>query len=271
MPPTATTAVETAKLAGTVARDMSFTGLFMQADTVVKAVMIGLLFASIWAWTIIFEKWSVMRKVSRSARVFEEAFWSGGSPDKLYDRVVTRAANDPMIAVFVAGMKEWQTAIKSGTILGVAQAATLQARITQVMHNTIGREMDRIERRMTFLASLGSAAPFIGLFGTVWGIMRSFIAIAAAENTSLPVVAPAIAEALLATAMGLVAAVPAVLAYNKFSSDIGRYGSRLEAFVNDFIVILSRNLQDGQPSGQLPRPGEVRPTDTTAPAPRFGT
>ncbi|HCM84411.1 MAG TPA: hypothetical protein DIS76_07590, partial [Rhodospirillaceae bacterium] len=171
----------------------------------------------------------------------------------------------------VAGMREWQTAVQRGLQLSVPQvAAALQDRVMQVMQNTIGREMNKLERRMTFLASLGSAAPFIGLFGTVWGIMNSFIAIAAAENTSLNVVAPAIAEALLATGFGLVAAIPAVLAYNKFASDFGKYGARLEAFIMDFNVILSRNLYEGTPAQQLPKPSS---SDMPSPpeTKRYGT
>jgi biopolymer transport protein TolQ len=262
---TATTAVGAAQLAGTAAaHDMSFIGLFMQADMVVKLVMMGLLLASVWSWAIIFEKWGMVRKLNRAAKTFEETFWSGGSLERLYDRLQNRT-RDPMIAVFVAGMREWQTAVQRGVQLSVpAVAEALQHRVVQTMQNTIGREMAKVEQRMTFLASLGSAAPFIGLFGTVWGIMRSFIAIAGAENTSLAVVAPAIAEALLATGVGLVAAIPAVVAYNKFASDFGKYAGRLESFVTDFNIILSRNLYEGagnqlpKPSSDLPKPPEAK-------------
>ncbi|HRJ11881.1 MAG TPA: protein TolQ [Alphaproteobacteria bacterium] len=250
---------------------MDFFSLFMQADFVVKTVMLGLLFASIWAWAIIFEKMGTIRRVNKSAKAFEETFWSGGSLERLYERLQKRANSDPIVAVFVAGMREWQTAVQRGLQLSVPQvAAALQDRVMQVMQNTIGREMNKLERRMTFLASLGSAAPFIGLFGTVWGIMNSFIAIAAAENTSLNVVAPAIAEALLATGFGLVAAIPAVLAYNKFASDFGKYGARLEAFIMDFNVILSRNLYEGTPAQQLPKPSS---SDMPSPpeTKRYGT
>jgi len=269
---TSTTAVGAAQLAGTTAApSMDFFSLFMQADFVVKTVMLGLLFASIWAWAIIFEKMGTIRRVNKSAKAFEETFWSGGSLERLYERLQKRANSDPIVAVFVAGMREWQTAVQRGLQLSVPQvAAALQDRVMQVMQNTIGREMNKLERRMTFLASLGSAAPFIGLFGTVWGIMNSFIAIAAAENTSLNVVAPAIAEALLATGFGLVAAIPAVLAYNKFASDFGKYGARLEAFIMDFNVILSRNLYEGTPAQQLPKPSS---SDMPSPpeTKRYGT
>lgn len=269
---TATTAVGAAQLAGTTAApSMDFFTLFMQADFVVKSVMIGLLLASVWSWAIIFEKWGTLRRVNKSAKAFEETFWSGGSLERLYERLQKRASSDPIVAVFVAGMKEWQNAIQRGVQLSVpAVAEALQSRVMQTMNNTIGREMSKLERRMTFLASLGSAAPFIGLFGTVWGIMNSFIAIAAAENTSLNVVAPAIAEALLATGFGLVAAIPAVLAYNKFASDFGKYGARLEAFVTDFNVILSRNLYEGTPAQQLPKPGDL-PLPNGSEAKRYGT
>ena len=266
---TATTAVSSTPLQGTTnPGDMSFFGLFMQADVMVKLVMVGLLLASVWAWTIIFEKSNLLSRVQRGAKAFEDVFWSSNSLEQLYERLQTRT-NDPMIVLFVTGMREWQTALKRGATLAVpAVAEALQTRVVQAMHNAIAREMAKLETRMTFLASLGSSAPFIGLFGTVWGIMRSFIAIAATDNTSLNIVAPAIAEALLATGMGLVAAVPAVLAYNKYASDFGKYASRLEAFVTDFQLILSRNLYDGA-GGQIP----ARPTEMTQSMPerRYGT
>lgn len=270
---TSTTAVGAAQLAGTTAApSMDFFTLFMQADIVVKAVMTGLLLASIWSWAIIFEKWGTLSRVNKSAKAFEETFWSGGSLEKLYERLQKRASRDPMIAVFVAGMREWQGAVQRGLQLSVPTVAeALQQRVLQTMQNTIGRQMAKLEQRMTFLASLGSAAPFIGLFGTVWGIMNSFIAISAAENTSLNVVAPAIAEALLATGFGLIAAIPAVLAYNKFASDFGKYASRLEAFITDFNVILSRNLYEGTPAQQLPRPPSDMPLPNAAEAKRYGT
>ena len=269
---TATTAVDAAHLAGTTnPHNTSFLGLFMQADIVVQLVMAGLLLASVWSWAIIFEKMSMISRINRSAKVFEETFWSGGSLERLYERLQKRVS-DPMIAVFVAGMREWQTAVQKGLALSVPNVAVaLEQRAVQTMQNTIGREMAKLEQRMTFLASLGSAAPFIGLFGTVWGIMRSFIAISAAENTSLNVVAPAIAEALLATGFGLVAAIPAVLAYNKFASDFGKYASRLEAFVVDFQIILSRNLSEGGAMQQLPGPAAFPKPQPQPETRRYGT
>jgi len=177
------------------------------------------------------------------ARKFEEAFWSGGSLEELFDRIANRPT-DPMASIFVAAMREWRRSAAKGLLTSESLKESLQDRIERVMNITLGREMDQLERYMGFLASVGSAAPFVGLFGTVWGIMNSFAAIAGSQNTSLAVVAPGIAEALFATALGLVAAIPAVLAYNKLSGDIGRYGNRLEAFSGEFGAILSRQLEE---------------------------
>jgi biopolymer transport protein TolQ len=232
--------VQSAALAGSVARDLSMWGLFLQADLVVKIVMLILLFASFWCWAIIFEKLLRMRRLLAQAKTFEESFWSGGSLDDLYDRLHTRIA-DPMAAVFVAAMREWRRSAAKG---GTDRRTALADRIERVMQITVGREMEQLERYMNFLASIGSTAPFVGLFGTVWGIMNSFHAIAATKNTTLAVVAPGIAEALFATALGLVAAIPAVVAYNKLSNDIGRYAQRLEAFAGEFAAIVSRQIEE---------------------------
>jgi biopolymer transport protein TolQ len=221
------------------AHDVSPLGLFLQADFIVQSVMVMLLLASIWSWTVIFEKFWRFRNLREKADRFEDAFWNEASLDSLYDRLGTNPP-DPMSAVFVAGMKEWRTS--TATPRGVA--GSLKERVERVMNITIGREMQEIERDMTFLATLGSAAPFIGLFGTVWGIMNSFTAIAGSQNTSLAVVAPGIAEALFATAMGLVAAIPAVIFYNKFVSQIGGYSQRLQDFADQFSTILSRRLDE---------------------------
>jgi len=235
--------VANAALAGSAAaHDLSVWGLFLQADWVVKAVMIALLLASFWCWAIIFEKILRIRKLWTQAQEFEEVFWSGGSLEDLYDRMDSRPT-DPMSSIFIAAMREWRRSAARG--LGeAALKAGLAQRIERVMSITLGREMDHLERYMTFLASVGSTAPFIGLFGTVWGIMNSFQAIAASKDTSLAVVAPGIAEALFATALGLIAAIPAVIAYNKISSDLGRYAGRLEAFAGEFSAILSRQVED---------------------------
>ncbi len=225
------------------AHDLSVWGLFMQADWIVKIVMIMLILASIWSWAIIFDKIIRIRRLRAQARQFEEAFWSGGSLEELFDRISSRPP-DPMSSLFVAAMREWRRSAAKGLLTTDALKESLQDRIERVMNITLGREMDQLERYMGYLASVGSAAPFIGLFGTVWGIMNSFAAIAGSKNTSLAVVAPGIAEALFATALGLVAAIPAVLAYNKLSGDIGRYGNRLEAFAGEFGAILSRQLEE---------------------------
>jgi biopolymer transport protein TolQ len=224
-----------------IAHDMSPWGLFMQSDIVVKLVMMMLVFASIWCWAIIFEKIKTMKLANRRAKKFEDAFWSGEALDKLYERV-KNTKNDPMISTFIAGMDEWKIAASDQKSGNASLQAGLQQRIERAMGVEITRSMDKFEKNMTFLANTGSAAPFIGLFGTVWGVMNSFTAIAGANNTSLAVVAPGIAEALFATALGLVAAIPAVIAYNKFSNDLNRYADRLENFSTEFSAILGRHL-----------------------------
>ncbi len=228
---------------GQAAYDLSVWGLFLQADWIVKGVMILLILASIWSWAIIFEKLVRIRRLRSQARQFEEAFWSGGSLEELFDRISMRPP-DPMSSIFVAAMREWRRSASKGLLSTDTLRENLRERIERVMNITLGREIDQLDRYMTFLASVGSAAPFVGLFGTVWGIMNSFAAIAGSKNTSLAVVAPGIAEALFATALGLVAAIPAVLAYNKLNSDISRYSNRLEAFAGEFGAILSRQLEE---------------------------
>jgi biopolymer transport protein TolQ len=231
----------TASALAPAAHDLSLWGLFLQADWVVKAVMIGLLLASIWVWAVIFEKVTTMRRLRRAADAFEDRFWSGGSLEELHNREGENPSH-PLAAVFGAGMREWRRSAGRG--LGTELAVTgMKERVERAMSVAIGREMDRLERWMVFLATVGSAAPFIGLFGTVWGIMNSFSAIAGMQNTSLAVVAPGIAEALFATAIGLIAAIPATMAYNKLSSDFGRYAGRLEAFAAEFSAILSRQSE----------------------------
>jgi len=237
-------ALQTAQMVGNAAatgHEITILGLFWQADAVVKIVMMMLVVASVWCWAIIIEKLMRLRTLNAQADAFEEGFWSGGSLDALYDRIGQNPA-DPMAATFAAGMREWRHAADRG-IAGTMKGS-LQQRVERVMSVTIGREMARAERYMTFLASVGSTAPFIGLFGTVWGIMNSFTSIAGSGNTSLAVVAPGIAEALFATAMGLLAAIPAVLSYNKFSTDLGRYADRLDTFAGEFSAILSRHLEE---------------------------
>ena len=227
---------------GGLAHDLSLWGLFVQADWVVKGVMIGLLLASVWVWAIIFEKLASLRRANRQADAFEDSFWSGGSLDELYRREGERPTH-PIAAVFGSAMGEWHRSaerLRAGSELA---AAKTQERLDRAMAVTVQREMDRLERWMVFLASVGSVAPFVGLFGTVWGIMNSFTAIAGMQNTNLAVVAPGIAEALFATAIGLVAAIPAVLAYNKISTDLARFAARLEGFASEFGAILSRQTE----------------------------
>ena len=236
------TAVASAAIAGSVVHDLSVWGLFLQADVVVKLVMIILVLASFWCWAIIFEKIMRMRRLRVQAEEFEESFWSGGSLENLYDRIDNRP-KEPMASVFTAAMREWRRSAAKG-LSETSQKASLAQRIDRVMQVTMGREIEALERNMTFLATVGSTAPFVGLFGTVWGIMNSFQAIAQSKDTSLAVVAPGIAEALFATALGLVAAIPAVVAYNKISTDLGRYAARLEAFGDEFSAILSRQFEE---------------------------
>lgn len=226
---------------GAAGSDLSLWGLFLQADILVKLVIIGLLCASVWVWAVVFEKWSSLRRVNKQADGFEDRFWSGGSLDELYDQEGTQPAH-PMAAVFGAAMGEWRRTVR---VAGADVSRTgVRERVDRAIAVTVQREMDRLERWTIFLASVGATAPFIGLFGTVWGIMHSFSAIAAMHNTNLAVVAPGIAEALFATAIGLVAAIPAVLAYNKISTDLSRFASRLEGFGTEFSAILSRQSEE---------------------------
>jgi biopolymer transport protein TolQ len=213
--------------------------LFFGADWVVQIVLVVLLFASVWSWTIIFAKLSKLRALKSQSDKFEEAFWSGASLNQLFESVNKRTPT-PITSVFTAAMKEWhrQPAGKSN------DRFSLQERIQRIMSVTINREMDDLEKYMIFLASVGSTAPFIGLFGTVWGIMDSFQSIAVSQSTNLAVVAPGIAEALFATAIGLIAAIPAVLAYNKLSTEINRFGNRLEAFADEFLTVISRQAEE---------------------------
>lgn len=236
-------AVDTVDLGGTGSHDLSMIGLFLQADIIVKIVMLTLIVSSVWCWAIIFEKRSILAKLTKRARKFEDAFWSGEPLDKLYQRI-KKSPHDPLLKTFSAGMEEWQNTVSGGLPDKEELQASLRQRVERAMTVTISREMQRLERGMTFLATVGSTAPFIGLFGTVWGIMNSFTAIAQTNNTSLAVVAPGIAEALFATALGLVAAIPAVVAYNGYSNRLGRYAARLDGFVTDFVAILSRHLEN---------------------------
>ena len=235
-------AMDTVSLGQAVAADLSIWGLILQADFVVKIVMLILLAASVWCWTIIFDKLRRFHRLRGQADTFEESFWSGGSLEELYENV-GNAPGHPLATLFSVAMHEWTLASQRGVVLTDERSQTnLQRRIDRVMGIALTREMEGLERHMGFLATTGSTAPFVGLFGTVWGIMNSFQSIALTKNTSLAVVAPGIAEALLATALGLVAAIPAVIAYNKLSSDLGRYAGRLETFAGEFSALMSRQL-----------------------------
>ena len=216
--------------------------MFITSGIVVKAVMILLVLASLFSWAIIFNKWLALGGLKRKAAKFEKLFWSGQSLDELYQQVAPQA-DHPMAATFIAALREWRRAIEGGNPRE-SQIAGVKERIEKAMNVTILRETDGIERQLGFLATVGSVSPFVGLFGTVWGIMNAFSAIAARHDTTLAVVAPGIAEALFTTAMGLFAAVPAVIFYNRFVNEIGRYVNRLDAFADEFSAILSRQLEE---------------------------
>jgi biopolymer transport protein TolQ len=219
--------------------DVSLFTLFWHAAWIVKLVMIGLLIASVWVWAIAIDKTVLYTRTRRAMDRFEQAFWSGQSLEELYRSLSARPTTS-MAALFVAAMREWKRSFE-GT---PKSFAGLQMRIEKVMEVTIAREVERLERRLLVLATVGSAGPFVGLFGTVWGIMTSFQSIAASKNTSLAVVAPGIAEALFATAIGLVAAIPATIFYNKFASEVNKQAQRLEGFADEFAAILSRQIDE---------------------------
>ena len=217
--------------------DMSMFGLFMQADWVVKAVMLGLLFASVACWAVILSKAAAYARAKREMKAFDRIFASGEPLGAIYARLKDAPRNG-LAALFAAAMEEWN----GSHAANAANPAGLQARLRIVLDTTVAEESEKLDRNLGLLATVGSAAPFVGLFGTVWGIMNAFTSIAAAKSTSLAVVAPGIAEALFATALGLLAAIPAVIAYNKLSSDAGRIIARFEAFADRVSVLLSRQL-----------------------------
>ena len=221
-------AVDAVNLVQNGAYDLSIMTLFFRADPIVKFVIIGLFTSSIWSWAIIINKIKMIRKMNNVTKKFEDLFWSTSSLEDLYTK--TESKNDnPMIAIFNKSMIEWLK-LRNSKIKD-----KIENRLNNVLVNSINNEITKLEKNMIFLASLGSAAPFVGLFGTVWGIMNSFHAIGITKNTSLAVVAPGIAEALFATALGLIAAIPAVIAYNKLSSIFDNYSIRLETFAQEFV------------------------------------
>lgn len=222
--------------------DHSLWALFWQASWVVKLVMLGLLGASVWTWAIIIDKTLAFNRMRASLNRFEEVFWSGQSLEELY-RSLSERKTSGMGSIFVAAMREWKKSFEKG----VKSPISLQNRIDKAMDLALTREMEALESRMGFLATVGSAGPFIGLFGTVVGIMTSFQSIAASGQTNLAVVAPGIAEALLATAIGLLAAIPATIAYNKLTADAAKLGLRMEGFADEFSAILSRQIDEKVP------------------------
>ena len=206
---------------------------------VLWVVLLLLLACSVWCWGIVAEKLYTYKRTRQSMDRFEKTFWSGQSLEELY-RTVSQRPSHSMAALFVAAMREWKRSFEGH----VRSFAGLQMRIEKVMDVTIAREVERLERHLLVLATVGSAGPFVGLFGTVWGIMTSFQSIADSKNTSLAVVAPGIAEALLATAIGLAAAIPATIFYNKFVSEVNKQSQRLEGFADEFAAILSRQIDE---------------------------
>jgi biopolymer transport protein TolQ len=224
-------------VAATPVAEVTVFGMFWQASILVKLVMLGLLSASVWSWAIIINKAILYARTRRAMDKFEQVFWSGTSLEELYTTLSARPATG-MASLFVAAMREWKRSVQNvgSSFMG------LQARIDKVLDVSISREVERLESNLLFLATVASAGPFVGLFGTVWGIMTSFRGIAASKNTSLAVVAPGIAEALLATALGLFAAIPALVAYNKLSGDVAKSQARMEGFADEFSSILSRQI-----------------------------
>jgi len=223
----------------------SFASLFVQADWVVKSVMILLALASIWSWVVAIDKFVMFFMLKRRATDFEDTFWSGRTLEEL-SSALGSDTRDPMARVFSAAMREYNESRNASGATGVSgRSNATHERIDSVMNLVINRELAKAERGMTVLATVASSSVFVGLFGTVWGIMNAFRAIAASQNTNLSVVAPGIAEALFATALGLIAAIPALIFYNIFTADLDKYGGRLEGYSDELSAILSRKLSKG--------------------------
>ena len=208
--------------------DFSLLSLFLKADIIVKLVMISLILCSVYSWAVIIEKYRLFKKINKSSEEFEEKFWNSKSAENFYNSLPNNL-EDPMSLVFQNAMEN---------LLKKKSKTNLSERMAAFLEGGIEKEMSKIEKGFTFLATVGSTAPFIGLFGTVWGIMNSFQSIAISRNTSLAIVAPGIAEALFATALGLLAAIPAVVAYNKFNTDAKKYSEKLENFSKRFLTII---------------------------------
>ena len=223
--------------------DFSLLSLFLKADLVVKSVIIILIAASIYSWAVILEKLVKMKKLKQLENEFDEIFWSGNSFEDLFE-TFNYNQNDPKSKIFCSAISEWKKSNKNSDKTISSNVNSLKERMNRSMQVTFNKESEVIEKNLTFLATAGSTAPFIGLFGTVWGIMNSFQSIAIAQNTNLAVVAPGIAEALFATALGLFVAIPAVVAYNKITSDLSKYFISLESFIDEFTTIFFRQLED---------------------------
>jgi biopolymer transport protein TolQ len=208
--------------------DFSLWSLFIRADFIVKSVILMLIFCSIYSWAIIIEKFRLFKKINLESEEFEEKFWKSKSAETFYNTLPVNLEN-PMALLFKDSMQ---------TLLKVKNKSNLNERMSSMLESNIEKQMVTLEKGFTFLATVGSTAPFIGLFGTVWGIMNSFQSIAISRNTSLAIVAPGIAEALFATALGLLAAIPAVVAYNKYNNDSKKYSQKLENFSKRFLSII---------------------------------
>jgi len=217
--------------------EITIWSMFWGAHIVVKCVILGLLCASIWSVMVIIDKSLLIRRTRRTMDLFDEAFWSGNSLEELYNKVSERPTSGTA-SLFVAAMREWKRSLQNPA----ASFMGLHSRLDKVLDVSIGREVEKLESSLLVLATVASASPFVGLFGTVWGIMTAFRSIAASKNTSLAVVAPGIAEALFATAVGLVAAIPALIFYNKLQGDVSKAQGRLETFADEFSAILSRQI-----------------------------
>ena len=224
---------------GFATADFSLIALFERADWIVKSVIIILIFASIWSWTVIFEKFFLLRRVRKQTDNFEKLFWSNESPESIYQHA-ERGARHPMSNIFIASMREWA---RTNATQQAHHKESMLHRIERAITMSVGREMARLEGRLLSLATIGAVAPFVGLFGTVWGIMNSFQAIALTQDTNLAVVAPGIAEALFATALGLLAAIPATTAYNAFTNNLAHLLNRLDHFGDAFMTLVARQLE----------------------------
>lgn len=223
----------------TARHTLSMWTMFAESDLFMKALILGLLLASFWCWAIIFDKVMTFKRIRERMKVFEERFWSGGSLDTLYN-TYAKNPTDPLSAIFVSAIRELRRSV--GEKSKINSTINLEERIDKVMQIAIDKQVDKMETRMMFLASTGSVAPLLGLFGTVWGIMDSFNAIGATQSTNIAAVAPGVAEALFTTAVGLIAAIPALIAYNKLTSDIDHISKKMETFSDELSAIISRQI-----------------------------